>query len=50
MKHIFTIFLCSILLVFGGCQAEEELVEKTSTEPFEVSAEAFCMKGQRKQM
>ncbi len=45
MKHIFTIFLCSILLVFGGCQAEEELVEKTSTEPFEVSAEEFVYEG-----
>ncbi len=45
MKQVFMIILFSVLLVFGGCQAEEELVEKTSTEPLEVSAEEFLYEG-----
>ena len=46
MKQIFTIFLCSVLLVFGACQSQKgEVVEETSTEPFEVSAEEFLYEG-----
>ena len=46
MKRVFTILLFSVLLVFSACQSQkEEIVEKTSTEPFEVSADAFLYEG-----
>ena len=44
MKRIFMYILLGVLLVFGGCQVEE-VVEKTSTEPFEVSTDAFLHEG-----
>ena len=46
MKRVFTMMLCSILLVFSACQSpKEDVVEKTSTEPFEVSTDAFLYEG-----
>ena len=46
MKRVVTILLFSMLLVFSACQSQkEEVVEKTSTEPFEVSADAFLYEG-----
>ena len=46
MKRVFTTLLFSVLLVFSACQSQkEEIVEKTSTEPFEVSADAFLYEG-----
>ena len=46
MKRVFTIILFTVLMVFSACQSKkDEIVEKTSTEPFEVSASAFLYEG-----
>ena len=47
MKRIVTIILFTVLLVFSGCQSqkEDDVVEKTSLEPFEVSTDAFLYEG-----
>ena len=42
MKRVVMILLFSMLLVFGACQSQKgEVVEETSTEPFEVSTGEF---------
>ena len=46
MKRVVTILLFTMLMVFSACQSKkDEIVEKTSTEPFEVSAEEFLYEG-----
>ena len=46
MKRVVMLMLFSMLMVFSACQSQkEEVVEKTSTEPFEVSTEAFLYEG-----
>ncbi len=46
MKRLVTIILLSVLMVFSACQSpKEDIAEETSTEPFEVSTEAFLYEG-----
>ena len=46
MKRVVMILLFSMLLVFGACQSQKgEVVEETSTEPFEVSTGEFLYEG-----
>ena len=46
MKRVVTILLFTMLMVFSACQSKkDEIVEETSKEPFEVSAEEFVYEG-----